>query len=248
MELELARVKQLVNIGVMDKPIYPIVTQTNLINAIDPNIQRYVIMPFHFLPGGLPQKYGMVVPNSMMSVGLVNMSIKMKSTYALGIALHTYADTWAHQGFTAFEEDCNKVISWETAYRAIVPNIGHADIGNLCDIVDESWQDYRLPKGKRRVINFDRFIDALKHCFIALKLANEGKLVTPGSVSFDEWEPIEDFWKDWLNIEDFNDRCDVISPAIPYHMDDHRFHDDGYEMFQYAAKKQIAAVFSNMNI
>ena len=59
--------------------------------------------------------------------------------YELGAAIHTYADTWAHEGFSAVHSDhTNKRIG------SIRPNIGHADADEDGHAPDHPYND--IPK------------------------------------------------------------------------------------------------------
>jgi hypothetical protein len=68
---------------------------------------RLVWAPFHFLPGGqgvsLEEKI-VCQPDSKIAREMVRRAIDGKNAYnelhRLGVALHVYVDTWAHQGFT----------------------------------------------------------------------------------------------------------------------------------------------------
>jgi len=51
----------------------------------------------------------------------------------LGIALHSYADTWSHQNFSGLQEPWNSVYPWYNIFKSIAPNIGHAEAGHLPD-------------------------------------------------------------------------------------------------------------------
>lgn len=81
-----------------------------------------VWVPFHFLPGngGLPageQPDGpfvrklVCVPNSPPARDLVRSVIagrdRRYALHRLGITMHVYADTWAHQGFCGFADEIN---------------------------------------------------------------------------------------------------------------------------------------------
>ncbi|MBI4659580.1 MAG: hypothetical protein HY735_12135 [Verrucomicrobia bacterium] len=53
----------------------------------------------------------------------------------LGAALHRYADTWAHEGFTPWRHSMNRVTgSWR-------PNIGHADAAEIGAAPDRPYND-----------------------------------------------------------------------------------------------------------
>jgi len=83
-----------------------------------------VWIPFHFLPGngGLPRGEkpgGKVVhqlvctPDSPVARDMVRQAIidrgKPYGLYRLGITMHVYADTWAHQGFAGLVDPVNEV-------------------------------------------------------------------------------------------------------------------------------------------
>jgi hypothetical protein len=81
-----------------------------------------VWIPFHFLPGnrGLPaedQSPGDIIdklicrPNSPIAQDMVRECIERRTTpyalYRLGITMHVYVDTWAHQGFAGINHPVN---------------------------------------------------------------------------------------------------------------------------------------------
>lgn len=83
-----------------------------------------VWIPFHFLPGnsGLPageNPAGSFInkivcqPNSFVAQDMVRSCIEGResgySLHRLGIAMHVYADTWAHQGFAGINSKVNDV-------------------------------------------------------------------------------------------------------------------------------------------
>ena len=83
---------------------------------------HHVWIPFHFLPGngGLPMDQSpegpidrklICTPNSYVAQDLVRECIaRREEEYALhrlGITMHVYADTWAHQGFLGINHELN---------------------------------------------------------------------------------------------------------------------------------------------
>lgn len=84
---------------------------------------RKVWLPFHFIPGNLydPQELRIsnlvqrlvCRPNSPIAHAIVDECLKHKQKnfhlHLLGIAMHTYADTWAHQGFAGIAHKVNEV-------------------------------------------------------------------------------------------------------------------------------------------
>lgn len=77
---------------------------------------RLVWTPFHFLPSGegetLEEK-AVCRPDSEVAREIVRRAIRQRATetglHRLGVTLHTYVDTWAHQGFAGIESPWNKV-------------------------------------------------------------------------------------------------------------------------------------------
>jgi len=111
------------NNGALYKPIcsaHKILDYRNFDQLAD----HLVWVPFHFLPGnnGLLNSKGqeddfisriICRPNSYVAQDLVAECIrnceKENSLHRLGITLHVYADTWAHQGFAGIQDDVNLV-------------------------------------------------------------------------------------------------------------------------------------------
>jgi hypothetical protein len=84
-------------------------------NAED-SMNRVVWAPFHFLPGGegptLDEK-AVCRCNSDVAKDIVRAAIRRKgidnALHRLGVTLHVYVDTWAHQGFSGIESDYNRI-------------------------------------------------------------------------------------------------------------------------------------------
>jgi len=83
-----------------------------------------VWIPFHFLPGNRDQKAGsgartksvedlVCRPNSLVAQEMVRQVIidqnRDYGLHRLGLTMHIYADTWAHQGFAGLLDDINEV-------------------------------------------------------------------------------------------------------------------------------------------
>lgn len=104
-----------------------------------PEVQRTVFVPFHFLPGNREDLT--VVCNSEISKMLLDNAIRYGDKFGLGIALHSFQDTYSHEKFTGTEDQRNAKHSW---IAGLIPNIGHADYGVDPDIVyDEHKIDHR---------------------------------------------------------------------------------------------------------
>ena len=123
------------------------------------DVQRKVLMPFHFLPpeilsSGNRDRFDFITkPNSPLANLIVDDALTCLSQATattheyslikLGIALHTYADTWSHDGFSgrhnSLENDIERIqkkngnkyqaanpLEFTVSYAA--PDVGHAEI------------------------------------------------------------------------------------------------------------------------
>lgn len=158
---------------------YPLITQAVDIKSLDLKIQHYVFMPFHFLPGDYEtvkindnSNPYCTTRNSVNANKLLDESLNSENLYRMGIALHTYADTWAHERFTAFNEAWNKVVDWYKDFKALAPNIGHADVWHLPDQICKTWRDHRFKEGP--VVNRDRAFEATEKIYEKLYKQRKG--------------------------------------------------------------------------
>jgi hypothetical protein len=196
----------------------PIMTQSVSVLSLVYEIQKYVYVPFHFMPGdaehaadGTSNKY-VTTPDSPNARKLLGAALKSGDLYRIGIALHTYADTWSHQNFTGYEEDHNSVFSWSDPYRAIVPNIGHADVGHAPDEISDDWHDHRQRGDARNIVNRTRALDAVKHIYQALRSATGGTRY---------WTEVKRDLTKLVEAEDYDDRVarvrgHVDNPDLKY--------------------------------
>jgi hypothetical protein len=77
---------------------------------------RLVWTPFHFLPaaeGDTLEEKAVCRPDSEVAREVMRRAIRQRNTemglHRLGVTLHTYVDTWAHQGFAGIESPWNRV-------------------------------------------------------------------------------------------------------------------------------------------
>lgn len=112
---------------------------------------------------------------------------KTRALIRLGMALHSYADTWAHQKFSGEWDKANNDISnlkikaagarwrdvdpvsWFLSYA--MPDIGHAEAGTLPDRSEIAWKcspPKRTPKGQS---NCDEFLSAAEKILSLLSRA-----------------------------------------------------------------------------
>jgi hypothetical protein len=122
----------------------------------DPSQEDEVWIPFHFFPGGSEGINPEIsTPNSAPVKELLVEALKSRDLFRIGIALHTYADSWAHQGFIGRSSPLNVIVP-----HSPIPPIGHAQVGSLPDQWNSTWNDPRLETGP--VINRVRFLEAAK--------------------------------------------------------------------------------------
>lgn len=150
--------------------ILPCPTGINFIKSISHGYQRHTLAPFHFIP---PRELGAIESGPDFSrldyrcvcaaqgqelliheiVGEAAQNVKkertVKNLMRLGMALHTYADTFAHchfSGFHGYENEAFllKAYNKRTGAGAVpdlertmlreLPSIGHANVGTAPDI------------------------------------------------------------------------------------------------------------------
>lgn len=148
----------------------PCPTGINVIKSVSHGYQRHTLAPFHFIPpfelGGLESKPDFsrldyrcvcaaeesdlliheIVGDAARDVGEEK---SVKNLMRLGMALHTYADTYAHCHFSGFhgyenEASISKAYNKMTGAEAVpgiertllreLPSIGHANVGTVPDI------------------------------------------------------------------------------------------------------------------
>ncbi len=153
-------------------------------------VQHKIYIPFHFLPSkpfeeGVDFDY-VTKPNSELAQDLLNQAIskfdtdepKLKKLIGLGVAIHTFADTWAHQDFSGIHSskhnDIEKIAIWkedkwdrinfflQLEYN-VLPDIGHAEAFSYPDLPFLKWR-YIHAKSNRVVErdNFKEFYEAAK--------------------------------------------------------------------------------------
>ena len=136
------------------------------LKAYEWSVQKRVYIPFHFIPAK-PIRFAddsyVTEPDSDFAQLILEEACKEKPGLfrlcRIGVALHTYADTWAHQGFSGREHRENDVESihiyqnddeehendwkrliWENLYLDLLPQIGHAEAGYFPDQPFQIWK------------------------------------------------------------------------------------------------------------
>ena len=167
---------------------------------------------FHFIPGdpmaeSARRKDGKMhilntTPNSKLSQEVMHKafnSSKEGRLYRIGIASHTYTDTWAHQNFVGFNDSFNGFD------LNPIPNIGHSDAILDPDVVCKDWVDERLLY--EVVSNNDRFILAAEHLFYKYVNYLESNA---------EWEPVKRVLLAIMGIDNKRKRMALYSTLVPW--------------------------------
>jgi hypothetical protein len=138
----------------------PIRTAYYSLKAYDWDIQKKIYIPFHFLPSTPLRSTNeftyVTEPNSQFAKLLLLEAEKEKTEnwlHRLGIALHTYADTWAHNGFSGRQNNENRVEDinlyerekwkkplWENILLDAFPTIGHCEANRYPDYSFLKWK------------------------------------------------------------------------------------------------------------
>jgi hypothetical protein len=140
-------------------------------NILQPKKKLFRIYPlFHFIPGDAMaesayRKDGKMhwlntTPNSDNAQKIFQIAIESKDIYRIGIACHSYADTWAHQNFVGYYDGFNAI---QSPLGEIIPNIGHADARHNPDEPALVWRDTRVIAERRD--NKALFLDAAANIF-----------------------------------------------------------------------------------
>ncbi|MDF1546258.1 MAG: hypothetical protein P1P88_00460 [Bacteroidales bacterium] len=172
------------------------------LKAFNEDVQQKIYIPFHFLPD-LDEGAGFIVKeNGKLSGKFVQSAIvelsksqgerRIMNLIRLGITLHTYADSWAHQGFSGRHKpgendiDAIEILrrgKWEKIgmisqfeYNTL-PDIGHAEAASFPDQSHLKWRFLR--KSDNKVYERDNtqlFLDAAEKIMLMFKGVDPIKL------------------------------------------------------------------------
>lgn len=134
----------------------------------DESTLREVYMPFHFVPAGSAAPAGSsrwaTVPDCPAAKELLVAALRSGDDYRVGVALHAYADTWAHQGFSGRNEAANAI-----DLASPLPPVGHLQALRSPDDPAGEWEDPRLGPGRSSVRNAERFMAAARKIYRYLR-------------------------------------------------------------------------------
>lgn len=133
----------------------------------DPSNSWRIFLPFHFPPTGDPGASvradgGVhpweVRPNGELARQLLLGALRRRDLCAIGIALHTFADTWAHQNWIGAVHPFNQADP-----DSALPPLGHAQALRQPDLYEQVWTDRRLIEPV--VENRGRFTEAARKIY-----------------------------------------------------------------------------------
>ncbi len=160
------------------------------------NIQRDIYLPFHFIPGepgrtgldrAVAQDEAVVTPDSPGARTLLIAALRSNDLFRIGIALHAYADTWAHQNFSGISGRTNIVDP-----ASFLPPAGHLQVLGAPDDPAGVWNDGRLVRERRTVVNSERFLEAARKIYRFLCTWRRRSFLDEDFVL----SPLEDLWKE----------------------------------------------------
>ena len=201
---------------------------------------------FHFIPGNpmansARRKDGKMhilntIPDSKLSQKVMSMAFKSpmkKRLYRIGIASHTYTDTWAHQNFVGFNDSFNNF------NLNPIPNIGHSDVLLHPDRIGREWKDTRLVK--KQIKNNDRFILAAERLFY---------LYTEYLNSDAFWPPVKSQLWEIMNHNKQQKRINLYSELIPWLLpyDEYKWFNDAIDQKVRGLKDSRNEILSKFTI
>ncbi len=162
----------------------------------DRDTSTSVYLPFHFIPGekaraAAERRDGMANPfvvtaDSPNARSLLEDALRSADLFRIGIALHAYADTWAHQHFTGRLEDAN---AFDPA--SLLPAAGHLQALRAPDQAVGRWRDDRLRDELAEVDNRERFLAAARMVYRYLRTSRRESFSDEDFVRAE----LEDIWR-----------------------------------------------------
>lgn len=227
-------------------------------NISDLEDNNEIWIPFHFLPNlnedaenKLLCKKDSNLANQLAEELKSITDVNNKNIFRLGIGLHVYADTWAHQEFLGQISDENLVTNpqiiypkqepWEKIEDKFIhdlPALGHAKSIHWPDRPYVSWScEPKFPNGRE---NWTEFLEASKAIYSILTTVrgNENILTKDQETSLlncfkgftdENYDNRNKAWIDYINQGnfDFDDSLDEYSKG--YILGDSNFYPQFYE-------------------
>jgi hypothetical protein len=181
--------------------LHGVQTQSAILgNWHERQIQLSVLVPFHFIPGSDPEHPWVTTRNSGRARKLVNLASRDQTHLQLGIALHELQDTFSHEGFSGWQEDINSCYNWYYI-ESFIPNVGHAEMRVIPDVVNYVWTD---PRSGKQIDNRKRTMSAAKVTYDFL-----AKFFSP-DIDSAIWKDLQIELHQIFKIESYDDRKDKL--------------------------------------
>ncbi len=146
------------------------------------NIFKKIYIPFHFIPASKSNPITIIdlitINNCQIAINLVDDAVtELKSNQypinydcsliKLGIALHSYADTWAHEGFSGTFTDNNKISNLKPSDSSVLSlKAGHLQVGDLPDTPNAVYSfNYKNTNKTINRNNKEIYLDASEHIY-----------------------------------------------------------------------------------
>lgn len=233
----------------------PVRTAHMGLKAFDWAVQKRVYIPFHFIPPKsieAPHDSFVTQPNSEFARAIFDEACKgrtkkLRRLCRMGVALHTLADTWAHQGFSGRRDNENDVEKirirkdgkrWsrpflENILLDIPPQIGHAEAGVFPDQPFLTWKYLRKAANvdvQRN--NTDEFLKAAKTIYDLLRGIKKTKSDKP--IPWKRIQPrikkrLADTSDDHARCENWKDDFEEVFHPLKLHYDKREWRNDALQ-------------------
>lgn len=217
------------------------------LKAFKEDVQNKIYIPFHFIPELEDNENLKVKENSSLSKKLVQQAlVELAKSYGekrimnlvrLGITLHVYADSWAHQNFSgkhnSRDNDIGNIELFENGeWKKIgilsqleydsLPDIGHAEAGSYPDQSHLVWKFTKKANGK---------VYERNNAELFLKAAENIMQLFKGTNKLKDWEDIktrlrECFSYQGKSMEDKFQKYQKVFPEIGFYYDDKQWRNE----------------------
>ncbi len=191
------------------------ISQTKNITRPKKNLFR-IYPVFHFIPGdpladSARRRDGKLhllntTPDSKNARKVLKLGLESNNLYKIGLAIHSFADSFAHQNFVGYYDEFNLVEGLQQKLSSIfdrsVYKIGHAAVGHRPDIPHAIWEDPRLCKSNSKRDNKKIFLRAAGRIFEELKKYN-----TPAEAAADIKDEKEELIADLAAVISKKSEC-----------------------------------------
>ncbi len=185
----------------------------------DETVAMNIYRPFHFIPGNMTAASELrldgragrfvVTADSPLAREILVAALKTRNLYRIGVALHAYADTWAHQNFSGDDEAQNALDP-----SSALPAAGHLQAFKNPDNPRLTWEDKRLKPQFSEIRNADRFLKAAGMIYRFLCTYNKRPFIDQDFVTY----RLEELWKNKPGAEG-RARGDSTASASDYIID-----------------------------